>query len=75
MKKEPLDPPLAITTLENRETPAFRLEELVCHCFGYTREDIERDFTQNHRSLLLERIAAEKNAGGCDCANKNPKGC
>jgi uncharacterized protein with HEPN domain len=49
-------------------------DELVCYCFGYSRKDIETDFIQHHRSLILEKIAAEKKAGGCDCAHKNPKG-
>jgi len=46
----------------------------ICYCFGYTRRDIEQDFIQNNRSLILEKISAEKKAGGCDCAAKNPKG-
>ncbi len=53
----------------------FKDNELVCHCFGYTREDIEKDYTDsNGHSTILERIAFEKKAGQCDCAQKNPKG-
>jgi hypothetical protein len=42
----------------------------ICYCFGYTRRDIEQDFITNNRSLILEKILAEKKAGGCDCAAK-----
>ena len=48
--------------------------DLICYCFGYTRRDIEQDLIKNGRSLILEKISAEKKAGGCDCAAKNPKG-
>jgi len=52
----------------------FKEDDLVCHCFQYTRKQIEEDWLQNGRSTILEKIAREKKAGGCDCANKNPKG-
>jgi copper chaperone CopZ len=52
----------------------LKLNDLICYCFGYTVNDIEQDFIKNRRSLIIEKIAAEKLAGGCDCANKNPKG-
>ncbi len=53
----------------------FQDEELVCYCFGYTKKDIEKDCVDNNsRSTILERIAFEKKAGKCDCAQKNPKG-
>ena len=71
LKKNPLP---AFPFPDSREPASFRLDELVCYCFGYTREAIEQDFIQNGRSLILERIAAEKKAGGCDCAHKNPQG-
>ena len=49
--------------------------ELVCYCFGYTRKDIEKDYADNNsRSTILERIAFQKEAGTCDCAQKNPSG-
>ena len=51
-----------------------KLDDLICYCFGYTVNDIEQDFIKNERSLVIEKIAAEKKAGGCDCVNKNPKG-
>lgn len=53
----------------------FKEDDLVCHCFEYTRKDIEKDYLNNGRSTIFERITAEKKSGGCDCARKNPKGC
>ncbi len=52
----------------------FQPGDLVCHCFGFTRADIELDYDRNGDSTILSRIAAEKRSGGCDCANKNPRG-
>ncbi len=49
-------------------------DHLVCHCFGYTREEIERDYLENGKSMILERVQREKKAGGCQCATKNPSG-
>ena len=51
----------------------FKEEDLVCYCFQYTRKQIEDDFLENGRSMILKKIAREKKAGGCDCAWKNPK--
>jgi hypothetical protein len=50
------------------------VSELICHCFGHTAEDIERDARANGRSLILERILAEKKTGACRCAETNPTG-
>lgn len=50
------------------------MPELICYCFRYTSEDIEQDVLQNGKSRIFERIMNEKNAGGCQCAEKNPKG-
>jgi hypothetical protein len=49
-------------------------DELVCYCFQYTAEDICNDLIEHGRSLIMEHIAAEKSAGRCECAAKNPKG-
>ena len=51
-----------------------KIDDLICYCFRYTRDDIEQDFIKNGRSLIMEKIAEEKKTGECDCANKNPKG-
>jgi len=56
---------------QNRDE--FKDNDLVCFCFQYTREQIEKDFTDNGRSMILEKIALEKKTDGCDCARKNPK--
>lgn len=57
-----------------RESDEFRDDDLVCYCFKYTRGDIEKDFIENNRSLIYEKIASEKKAGTCNCAKENPKG-
>ena len=50
-------------------------EEIICYCFGYTRDDIIEDVLRNHgRSTIIERITGEKKAGNCRCKDKNPKG-
>jgi hypothetical protein len=72
--KDPVERPPTFQTLSTQEPLAFRPDELVCFCFGYTREVIETDFIHHHRSLILEKIAAEKKTGGCDCVKKNPRG-
>ena len=48
--------------------------DLVCYCFGYSREDIEQDVLNNGRSLIMEKIEAAKQYGGCQCTTKNPRG-
>ncbi len=51
----------------------FQDDELVCYCFNYTKSQIINDYVENGRSVIMEKIASEKKAGGCDCATKNPK--
>jgi len=64
-----------IPKVYSSELGEFGDNDIVCYCFGYTRKDIENDFVVNdNRSTILERIILEKKAGGCDCAQKNPKG-
>lgn len=47
----------------------------ICFCFGYSEEDIARDVLANKgRSLIMERILAEKKSGGCNCATNHPLG-
>ena len=48
-------------------------DDLICYCFGYTAGDIQRDIEENGRSLIMEKIMAEKKAGACNCAEKNPQ--
>lgn len=59
---------------ESRNMSDHQTDNLICYCFEYTRDDIEQDFIRSGRSLIIERIAAEKKSGSCDCAKKNPKG-
>ncbi len=63
-----------IITYKSSEKTNIQIDDLVCFCFDYTRNAIEQDFIKNGRSLIMEKIAAEKKVGGCDCKNKNPKG-
>lgn len=58
-----------------QERNVFEENDLVCHCFQYTRKQIEKDYMDNGRSKILEKITNEKKTGGCDCARRNPKGC
>ena len=50
------------------------MSDLICYCFRYTVEDIERDINESGRSLIMEKIMVEKKLGSCECATKNPKG-
>jgi len=50
------------------------MDKLICYCFDYTKNDIEKDFRENGRSLIMERISTEKKFGNCRCTVKNPKG-
>lgn len=47
----------------------------ICYCYGYNEEDIRADVRANDgRSLILERILAEKRQGACRCAETHPDG-
>lgn len=48
--------------------------EIICFCFGYSREDIIDDYQKWGESKILSRIIAEKRSGGCECQLKNPSG-
>jgi hypothetical protein len=50
------------------------MNDYICFCFEYTRQDIEEDLNKNGQSLIMEKIMAEKKFGNCQCATKNPKG-
>ena len=50
------------------------MQQWICYCFEYSRDDIERDLKQNGRSTIMEKISREKQLGRCDCSRKNPKG-
>ena len=57
-----------------RKIGEFKESDLVCYCFQFTRGQIEKDYLDNGHSTILKKIRYEKKAGGCDCAQKNPKG-
>ena len=46
----------------------------ICYCFEYSREEIEQDFLKHGRSKIMDKIAAEKKMGACECTTKNPRG-
>ena len=50
------------------------MSDLICFCFGYTADDIKRDYVANGYSSLLDKIKAAKKFGNCQCEAKNPKG-
>ncbi len=51
------------------------MENQICYCFAYSEEDITRDVLANKgRSLIMERILAEKKGGGCNCGTNHPLG-
>jgi len=45
--------------------------ELVCYCFEYSGDDIRRDYLENGKSTIMEKIQMEKKLGDCQCAAKN----
>ncbi len=49
-------------------------DDLICFCFGYSTEDILKDYHTNGRSTIKEKIEFEKRLGNCQCAVKNPTG-
>ncbi len=64
----------AVGVDESTDNSDYRAEDFICYCFKYKKADIENDFVKNGRSFIMEKIAKEKKAGGCDCASKNPEG-
>ncbi len=51
------------------------MDKTICYCFNYSEADIKNDFMRNSgRSLILEKIAEEKQRGGCHCKTEHPQG-
>ena len=48
--------------------------DLICYCFGYSADDIHKDYLENGKSTIMEQIQREKKFGNCQCGTKNPKG-
>ena len=49
------------------------VKDLICYCFNYSVDDINRDYLENGKSTIMEKIQMEKKFGNCQCATKNPK--
>lgn len=50
------------------------MDKTICYCFSYTENDIRADVLRNNgRSLILERIVAEKQKGACQCRQMHPE--
>ncbi len=50
-------------------------KKLICHCFGYSEEDIVKDIIDNAGiSSILKRMPSEKKKGACNCKHNHPKG-
>lgn len=65
--------PLSLVVLPLKFLEEY-MSRLICYCFGYTEEDLCQDVLRHGRSLLMERIVAEKKDGHCRCAETNPSG-
>jgi hypothetical protein len=50
------------------------VNDLICYCFGYSVDDIQKDYQDNGKSTIMEKIQTEKKFGNCQCGIKNPKG-
>ncbi len=46
----------------------------ICYCFGHTLASAREEIARTGRSTVVERIAAEIQAGNCACEIKNPSG-
>ena len=60
--------------MDHDRVRANTVNDLICYCFGYSADDIERDYLANGSSTIMKKIQKEKNFGNCQCAVKNPKG-
>lgn len=49
-------------------------QNLICYCFNYTAEDIQKDLDEHGQSTIMTRIMQEKKNGKCNCGSTNPKG-
>ena len=50
------------------------MDKQICFCFGYSEADLEQDVREHRKSLIMEKIMAQKKDGGCQCETLNPKG-
>jgi len=50
------------------------MSDLVCFCYGYSKEDIVNDVVNNKgKSLILETITDARKKGICECDYKHPE--
>ena len=50
------------------------VKKTICYCFNFGEDDIRTDVERNKgRSLILEKIVAEKQKGVCQCVTKHPE--
>jgi len=64
----------SINTLKETILKKDLVNDLICYCFGYSVDDIEKDYRDNGMSTIIEKIKMEKKFGNCQRATKNPKG-
>ncbi|MCG8470759.1 MAG: hypothetical protein MI742_02765 [Desulfobacterales bacterium] len=48
-------------------------DTIVCHCFGYTRQNIMEEARRDGTSAILKRITRSKLAGECRCHETHPE--
>ena len=58
-----------IRTLSEKDNT---VNDLICYCFGYSADDILKDYLENGKSTIMEKIQMEKKYGNCQCVTKNP---
>lgn len=46
----------------------------VCYCFGFRRDDLRRDLTEQGKTTIPEQIRKGIVEGRCACEEKNPQG-
>ena len=49
------------------------MNDLICYCFGYSVDNIQKDYLDPGMSTIMEKIKMEKRFGNCQCGTKNPK--
>ncbi len=64
----------SINTLKQTILKDDLVNDLICYCFVYSVDDIEKDYRDNGVSTIMEKIKMEKKFGNCQCVTKNPKG-
>jgi len=51
------------------------MSKIICYCYNSTEDEIRNDVCRHSgRSLILEKITAEKRQGRCHCTTMHPEG-